>query len=264
MPDSSIPRFTPYPGVNAILQMLLEQVHAVLGDELVGMYLYGSLSEGDFDPASSDIDFVVVTAEELPERVVAALKEMHARISAGGLTWSKKLEGSYIPRPAWRRYNPAYARHPSIGVDWPFGAGEHGPDWIIQRHIVRERGVTLWGPSPAMLIDPVIPADLRRASCDAALHFWSGQLAGPAWLRPRNYQAFAILTMCRILYTLARGETASKPVAAAWARKTLGITWAPLIDRALRWRHDDRPDDMEEMLDFVRYTIERCRMHYAP
>ena len=49
---------------------------------------------------------------------------------------------------------------------------------------------------------------------------------------------FAILTMCRALYTLACGEVVSKPQAAAWAREALGTPWVQLIDRALLWRHD--------------------------
>ena len=54
---------TPYPDVNEILDLLLARASAILGPQLVGMYLYGSLSSGDFDPASSDIDFVIVTEQ---------------------------------------------------------------------------------------------------------------------------------------------------------------------------------------------------------
>jgi hypothetical protein len=81
------------------------------------MYLYGSLSLGDFDPASSDIDFLVVTEHELPDETVAALDTMHARIAASGLEWADTLEGSYIPCAAMRRYDPANNRHPTIGLD---------------------------------------------------------------------------------------------------------------------------------------------------
>ena len=38
-------------------------------------------------------------------------------------------------------------------------------------------------------------------------------------MRPRKYQAYAILTMCRVLYTFKRGEIASKQQAASWAEK---------------------------------------------
>src|SRR5438105_7327825 len=91
--------------------------------------------------------------------------------------------------------------------------------------------------------------------------FWARQMDGPEpeWLRTRHYQAFAILTMCRALYTLERGEVVSKPVAAAWAREALGTRWAPLIERALAWRPDHRSDDVAETLRFIRYTIKRAQ-----
>jgi hypothetical protein len=252
---------TPYPDVNAVLRLLLEGVRVILGADLVGLYLYGSLSSGDFDPVSSDIDFLVVTARELSGGTLAALHAMHMRIAASGLPWATKLEGSYIPRTALRRHDRANARHPSIGVDWDFGIGQHGSDWVIQRHIIREQGVVVWGPPPRTLIDPVKPDELRTAATDTVLDFWAAQEQGPEpeWLRPRAYQAFAILTMCRALYTVERGEVASKPVAAAWACAALGRRWSPLVERALTWRHDARPDDMTEMINFIHYTVERCR-----
>ena len=252
---------TAYPEVNAILRLLLEQTRAVLGTQFVGLYLYGSLSSGDFDPASSDIDFLAVTEGELPPETVERLGAMHARLASSGLPWANRLEGSYIPRAALLRHDPSNARHPTIGLDWDFGLGQHGPEWVIQRWIVREQGVTLAGPPPATLIDPVTPEMLRAAVIDSLLGFWAEQLQGPEpeWLRTREYQAFAVLTMCRALYTLAQGALVSKPAAAAWARAALDSQWVPLIERALAWRHDRRPDDLTETLDFVRFAVERAR-----
>jgi hypothetical protein len=253
---------TPYPEVNTMLSLLLREVQGVLGADFVGMYLYGSLSLGDFDPASSDIDFLVVTEHELPGETVASLGTMHARIAASGLEWADKLEGSYIPRAALRRYDPANNRHPTIGLDWAFGIGAHGRNWVIERQIVREHGVVISGPSPATLIDSVSADDLRTAVRDALDGFWRVQLTAPEERLPRlhmrEYQAFAILTMCRALYTLDHREVVSKPVAARWARETLPPPWPGLIAKALRWRHDTRPDDLTETLAFIRYTIERA------
>lgn len=249
---------TPYPDVNALLDHLLRELRAVLREELVGLYLYGSLSLGDFDPGGSDIDFLVATGDRLPVETVAALGEMHARIAASGLPWSRRLEGSYLPLAALRRHDPADARHPSIGLDWEFGVWEHGSNWVIERQIVREHGVAVWGPPPRSLIDPVAPEALRAATREALLGFWAEQLHGPDWLRARAYQAFTILTMCRALQTLATGRVASKSEAAAWAREAYGGRWAALIERALAWRGDHTPDDMAAMLDFVRWTVARA------
>ncbi len=62
------------PAVNAVLDLLLNAVRDVLGDRLVGLYLYGSLASGDFDSETSDIDFVAVTSEALPDELVVGLR----------------------------------------------------------------------------------------------------------------------------------------------------------------------------------------------
>ena len=66
------PHPTPYEDVNEVLALLLARQRAILGEGLVGLYLYGSLATGDFDRESSDIDFVAATAGELARRVSEA------------------------------------------------------------------------------------------------------------------------------------------------------------------------------------------------
>jgi Domain of unknown function (DUF4111)/Nucleotidyltransferase domain len=238
----------------------VREVRGVLGAQFVGMYLYGSLSNGDFDPVSSDIDFLVVTDATLPGAMVAMLGELHARIAASGTPWADRLEGSYIPRAAIRRYDPANNCHPTIGADWEFGIGAHNENWVIERAIVRERGVVIAGPPAPTLIDPITPDELRAAVRACLDPFWERQTEGqePEWLRRRHYQAFAILTMCRACYTLEHGTVPSKFAAAQWAQETLPPPWPALIARALSWRSDHAPDDMTEMRSFIRYTVRRA------
>ena len=256
------PHSTPYPDVNTLLHALLSEVQAILENHFVGLYLYGSLASGDFDPERSDIDFVVVTADALPDEIISALEAMHARVTAGGLKWAAKLEGAYVPQHALRRYDPGAAPCPCVN-EGRFYLARHESDWIIQRHILREHGVAVAGPALRPMIDPVQPDDLRRAVQAVLREWWSPmlQLAGraddPARLRSSEYQAYAVLTMCRALYTLQHGQVVSKPVAARWAQETLGERWAALIAWALAWRHDAPSDKSNETLDFIRYTLER-------
>ncbi|HZQ38968.1 MAG TPA: aminoglycoside adenylyltransferase domain-containing protein [Dehalococcoidia bacterium] len=250
---------TPYAEVNALLARLLVELRETLGGQLAGVYLRGSLASGDFDPASSDVDVLVVTESKLGEAAIAALAAMHARLAASGLAWAPHLECSHVPRAAVRRYDPARARFPEIGVDKPYGVRQHGVDWVIELSIVREHGVALAGPPPQELIDPVAPEELRAAVCALLGGWWTEMLGQAGWFRERRYQAFAVLSMCRALYTLEYGAIVSKPEAAAWARTALGEEWAPLIDRALAWRSDSTEADPAEALAFVRLAIARSR-----
>lgn len=254
------PPLTPYPDVNEILQLLLEEIQKVLGDQFVGMYLYGSLSSGDFHPDASDIDYLVVTADILSEDTIGALESMHYCIWNTGLPWAGKLEGSYLPKAHLRRYEKSNFGYPTVN-EGRFYVAPHGSDWIIQRHIIREHGVVLAGPHPETLIDPVDPDDIRRAVTGTLHEWWFPLLEDSSWLKNHGseYHAYAILTMCRSLYALEHGEIVSKPVAAGWAQEQLGGKWPQVIEQSLATRMGASKFQLyDDALDLIRYTMERA------
>jgi len=48
-------------------------------------------------------------------------------------------------------------------------------------------------------------------------------------------------------------------VAARWAQEALGEPWTGLIARALARGIAEPFDHVNETMDFIRYTLERCR-----
>jgi len=225
---------TAYREVNEILDLLLTGVQEILKSQFVGMYLYGSLSTGDFNPESSDIDFLVVTTGTLSNKIIAELESMHQRIWKSGQTWASRLEGSYIPKREIRRHDPRNAPCPTVN-EGKFFLDKRGSDWIIQRHVIREQGVILAGPDPKTLIDPVNPKEIRSAVKGVLNEWWFPMLEDPTWLREHGseYHAFAILTMCRALYTLEKGTIVSKQTAARWVQGKLGESWSQVIEEAI-------------------------------
>ena len=247
---------TPYTQVNAVLGRLLADVQSVLGDDFVGMYLYGSLASGGFDLQHSDIDFVVVTTGQLPQQTVQALEAMHARLTASGLPGAAKLEGAYVPRGVLRRHDPG---HPPCACvnEGRFYQAPLGSDWVIQRHVLREQGVVLAGPAPQTLIDPVTPCAVQDAVRGFLREWWAPMRQQPdPRLHGAVYQAYAVLTMCRALYTLRTRAIASKSRAARWAQRTLDPQWSTLIEWAKR-RGDAPPQPIDAVLAFIRHTLEQ-------
>jgi len=258
--DATTP--TPYPEVNRVLARLLRDARTVLGDHLVGLYLDGSLTSGDFDDAS-DIDFVAATDAEADETLFADLQAMHDRIAATGWPWSDQLEGSYVSLAVLRRHDPAHENHPNIerGKGERLKIASHGADWDIHRFVVRERGIPLAGPDPKTLIDPVSPESLRRSSSQY-LHWWLATfLDDPEKIADGGYQSYTVLSVCRILYTLEFGTVASKAEAVRWGKETLGARWGPLIDRAWETRRhppkEAPPAEVAATQDFIRFALER-------
>jgi hypothetical protein len=261
---------TPYPDVNAVLHAFTTQAQAILGAHFVGLYLSGSLAVGDFDPRSSDIDFVVVTDAPLPADRVAALRAMHARFADGESPWAEKIEAVYIPQDALQDGAPPDARYPILEKGDTLALAPLEDGWPVQVYTLREHGVAVAGPDPRSLIPPVDPAAMNRAGHGIAAQWLDQARTDPSWLdwlRPRQHQAFVVLTLCRLLYTLETGGVISKPGAARWGEQRLGPQWAGLIAQAVAGQHaagDTTDHDMAETVALVALTVERFRQAAAP
>ncbi len=250
---------TPYAGVNAVLVELLTAVPPILGSNFFGLYLTGSLAAGDFNPHRSDIDFVVVTTTELADDTITDLAALHSQMRQTGAHWASHIEGDYIPLAALRRYDPVQACYPHLGTSGHFAVEQHDSGAIIQHHILREKGVVVAGPPIQPLIGPVTPNELRRATLDILHSWWEPKLIIPVPLADDEYQVYAVLTMCRMLYTFQFGEIVSKPVAARWALGVVDGRFSSLIAQANTWRNGLPFDKFDETVDFIRCTLDTAQ-----
>ncbi len=222
---------TPYPDVNSLLARLLAELQTVLDQRLSGLYLYGSLVWGDFDPTVSDIDLLAVTSADLDAAALAALQAMHTDFAAHHPAWDGRIEVAYVPVHALATFRTHASPIAVISPGEPFHVKQAGGDWLVNWYFVREVGRTLYGPPPHTFIGPIAREEFVQVVRDHAQ-------AWPVWVEDahtRQAQAYAILTLCRALYTVRLGEQASKPQAAAWAAAYLPA-WADLIQQALVWR----------------------------
>jgi Domain of unknown function (DUF4111) len=245
---------TGFGDVDALLGELCARLEPVLGDDLVGVYLVGSLALGGFDPASSDVDALVAVRDELPAGALAAIAEVHDGLDTRGY----ELECSYLPVAALCRPDPNASHHLSVGADWELGPHEHGPEWVLERRVLRDAGVVVLGAPPTELCAPVTDDELRDAARALLLGFWSGKGTDPAFLGTRRYQAFAVLSVCRALYTIEHGAPVTKVAAARWASEALDPRWRPLVEWALRSRDDRTRDDPSPTLAFIAAAAARA------
>jgi hypothetical protein len=121
---------------------------------------------------------------------------------------------------------------------------------------VQEQCSTLFGTAPTTLIDPISKQEFIQTVKQHAARWGE-------WIhdsRARPSQAYAILTMCRALYTSKHGVQVSKRKAAQWAAQELP-EWSGLIENALLWRSAWRDDTVDhaatfpETLRFVEFMI---------
>lgn len=254
---------TPDIELNWVLRELVSSCQAILTDNFIGAYLQGSFALGDWD-VFSDVDFLVAIECELNKVELDALQDMHARIYKLESHWAMHLEGSYFPREILRHVAPI--RKPLYYLDNTFSQlilSDHC-NMLVVRWVARQYGITLAGPPPDTLIDPVSPGDLIQEVL-SIMQDWARQITeNPEGINNRFYQPFAVLSYCRMLYTQATGTVGSKPAAARWAQENLDSRWRNLIQRAielrpypsLRVRQPADAEDLKRTLAFIAYILE--------
>ena len=253
---------TPYPELNNVLGILVDGMRDILSDNFVGAYLQGSFAVGGFDQ-HSDVDYIIVIAEELSDDQVDALQVMHERVYGLESCWAQHLEGSYFPKDILRHHDQRGKKL------WYLDNGARSLvesshcNTIVVRWTVREHGVTLAGPPPKTLIDP-ITAELLQQEIFEVITGWGREiLANPEPYNNWFYQTFIVLSYCRMLHDLHAGSLSSKRTGAEWAKRNLDPSWSALIDRAWDGRpkpeHSIRqpadPKDFEMTLKFVEHVI---------
>ncbi|MDO8470884.1 MAG: DUF4111 domain-containing protein [bacterium] len=259
MEIADIKKLTPYQDVNDVLVTLTQGVHDILGDELVGLYLTGSLTYGDFNPESSDIDFLAIMSHTLSREKLEQIENMHTYIGENHTKWAKRIEGSYITKDMIEKAQPPQKpTTPRTYVnEGKVRPAIYGNEWTINLHVLYEHGIALIGPDPRVLINPVSIDAVREASKRDLHEEWEPKLKDASWLQNSHYQAYVILTMCRILYRAKHDNVASKKVASTWAKNELGEPWSDLIQKAEQWHHGQEMNSADETAAFIRFVIHK-------
>jgi predicted nucleotidyltransferase len=210
---------------------LVNALTDALGDELVGLYTYGSVVSGGFDHGVSDVDLVAVTERDAADLDLDALDRVHRAFVADHPDWDDRLEVIYLGADTLRDFRTSGADLAVISPGEPFHLSGPVRDWFQNWYLVRETGVTLVG-RPAIEVVP----EIRREE------FLSAVATYARWLAAQDLEAlspgalaYAVLSECRALRTVRTGLHCSKQEGAAWVA-TGEPRWAPIIETALACR----------------------------
>ncbi len=228
-----------FPEVSPVLNLLIDGLKSALHEQLIGIYLYGSLVTGDFDPAISDIDLAVVLTCELNDDTFQALHQLHTHVVALHPSWNDRLELAYISREALQSFRTRTSTIGIISPGEPFHRLQAGADWLISWYALREDGIALHGPAIKTILDPVSNAEYLNAVRDHIQNYREFVKEAPT----KQFLSYIVLTVARGAYTLEHRHVASKIRAAAWA-KCRFPRWSGLIENAMDWRRDPESDEL--------------------
>jgi hypothetical protein len=197
------------------LRTLVEHLGEALNDDLIAVYVLGSLALGGYRAGRSDLDVYAVVSGPLDARERRSVVDrcQHARLPCP----ARKLELVVISAQA--------ARRPGRAPQWELNlnTGAHEPDYVgtdptaepshwfvIDLAIAHQHGVSLLGPEPSLLIGAPVAAHVGQAQADAI-----------AWYARHDLDMNLVTATCRACYWAQTGSFASKPDALRWCRSRL-------------------------------------------
>ena len=241
----------------------VNELREVLEDNLVGVYLHGSLALGCFNPERSDIDVLVITKQPMTVETKRQLAEVLLSHSAN----PAPIEISFLTEAFLKpwQYPTPYDFH--YGEDWrekvsaelSSGIWKKWNDEILTDEdlaahitILARRGVALHG-RPVGEVFPPVPEE----------HYIDSIAKDFEWGKDRieQYPVNFILNAFRVCAFLEEGRMCSKEEAGAWALSSLGDDFRELVSRALEVYRGQRIQerfDNAELERFAGYMTERA------
>lgn len=244
------------------MECLFSKIHKVLGNKLLGLYLYGSATAGDFDQKISDIDLLAVINKDLNKQEFSALEKMHSNFVSQYPEWKDRIEVAYLSAEGLGEFKNKRGKIAVISPGEPLNIKDAGNDWLINWYAVQENGIALFGPNQASII-PIISKDEYVNANKEDVLFWRERIKKYSNQSTRGSCAHVIFTLCRAMYGYKKGKQISKKEAALWV-STEFPKWAYLIKEATAWRKtqwDKRQEKVESafpmVVQFVNFAIDQ-------
>lgn len=247
--------------VHAQISTLVRTWREVLSAKLIGIYLHGSLAMGCFNPARSDLDFLLLVDKPLVDMEATALAEAALRLSlrpapvemsvlrqADLIPWRHPAPYEFHYSESWRAH---YSAVKPVSLPMPRPCD---PDLAAHLTITRARGRDLWGPPPQVVFPAVPAGDYLASICEDF---------DDAWERAAENPIYALLNTCRVLAFVQDGLITSKREGGEWGRAHLPAGLRPLAARALEaYENETAPAEFQpaQLEGFAVYARGRLRV----
>ena len=246
---------------DSLINGFVEQSKKILRDNLVGVYLHGSLVMGCFNPQKSDIDLIIVIDKPISDSVKRAYLDTVVQFNA--LAPKKGIEMSIVLREVCKPfvYPTPFELHFSAGyLEW---YGEDPDDYIremtgtdkdLAAHftIINKRGKCLYGV-------PIEDVFAEVPSSDYMDSIWFDVEGATEEIT--EYPMYLTLNLARVLAYKKEGLVLSKKEGGDWALEHLPAEYRPLIADAMREYSESAEIVYDDMLAkrYAEYVIRELK-----
>ncbi len=216
-----------------LLSTVSKAYQSILGNNLCGIYVHGSIAFGCFCWDTSDIDFLVVVYEDVAlgqkEAMIRTLLELTSAAPPKGFEMSvvlkKDCEDFSYPTPFLLHFSNAHLKRAMHDLT-AYCQTMNGTDADLAAHftVTKKVGVFLVGKPIAQVFGDVPKADYL-ASIKADIENAEDDILGSP--------IYIILNLCRVLAYMKDGLILSKAEGGKWGAANLPQKYAALIQQAL-------------------------------
>jgi predicted nucleotidyltransferase len=242
----------------SIIDGVTDRCKDILKDNLIGVYVHGSIAMQCFRWSKSDIDLLIVVKEE-PD-IKTKHKFMEVIIEYNKLAPPKGIELSMVLEEACREFvypTPFVLHFSNMHLDWfskdPMGycSNMRGEDKDLAAHftITKKYGITWWGIN----IDELFGEVAKEYYLDSIQIDMKDSMENIE-VNPM----YTILTLCRVAAFVKDGLILSKEQGGRWGSERLPEEYSCMAKDALQCYMSDRIPvfDMEECKRFGSYLME--------
>lgn len=245
--------------IEEILEKISCEYKKILGVNLVGIYVHGSISFKCFNWDKSDIDFIVVINDELLQqqkvRLIQILLDLTPICPKKGLEMSillKKYCSDFVyPTPFELHFSNGHIQQYRDNIV-EYCKNMNGSDKDLAAHfsVIKSVGIVLYG----LEINDVFGDVPKEAFIDSVKDDIKN-----AYEDVINNTEYIILNLCRVLAYIDDEILISKESGGLWGIKHLPKIYTPLIQTALdNYRYEQNlPFNIEIAKDFCRYMLNR-------
>lgn len=244
---------------NKILAKISVSYNEILGENLVGIYVHGSIAFGCFHWDQSDIDFLVVVNKTLTQSQKTALIQVLLGLSS--ISPPKGLEMSVVrekhcfeftyPTPFELHFSNFHIQRCRDDLE-EYCKTMNGTDADLAAHfmVTKEVGIVLSGKEITDVFGDV-PKEAYLDSIKSDIEYARNAM--------EQNPVYLILNLCRVLAFIEENAVISKHQGGLWGLSNLPGRFLPLIQAA----HDsycnvlDSHIDMEAANEFYQYMTSR-------
>lgn len=216
-----------------LLKRFTEMSKQVIGDNLIGIYLHGSLAMGCFNPAKSDLDLILIIENDVPKDM--KLEFLQNVVKFNEEAPKKGIELSIVkrefckpfvyPTPYELHFSKTYVdrvkENPKDYIEQIIGTDK---DLAAHFTIISKYGVTLYG------------APIDEVFCEIPKDFYIDSILYDIENAREDIMSnpmYVTLNLCRVLAYLKDELVLSKKTGGEWGISSLPDEYIPFVSSAL-------------------------------